>query len=109
MTVGKLGVNKLGYQSVGNVLVITTVTTTTTSEPAGESSNTAEDVNEHERHRTERVHLTGWLPNSASRCWNHQQKGSESALGNGMHWSGSTVTFAFAQARGLDLGQEVED
>ena len=84
-------------------------TTTTTSEPAGESSNTAEDVNEHERHRTERVHLTGWLPNSASRCWNHQQKGSESALGNRMHWSGSTVTFAFAQARGLDLGQEVED
>ena len=34
-------------------------TTTTISEPAGESSNTAGDVNEQERHRTERVYLTG--------------------------------------------------
>jgi len=59
VTLGKLGVNKLGYQSVGNVLVTTTVTTTTTSEPAGESSNTAEDGNEEERRRRETVNLAG--------------------------------------------------
>jgi hypothetical protein len=52
-------VNKLGYQSVGNVLVITTVTTTTTSEPAGESSNTAEDVNDEERRRRATVNSAG--------------------------------------------------
>jgi hypothetical protein len=59
VTVGKLGVNKLGYQSVGNVLVITTVTTTTTSEPAGESSNTAEDVNDEVRRRSDAVNSAG--------------------------------------------------
>ena len=59
MTLGKLGVNKLGYQSVGNVLVITTVTTTTTSEPASESSNTAEDVNDEERRRRATVNSAG--------------------------------------------------